>query len=120
MGNRKNIGVEVGSILVFALGVFALVSLVTFHSADPSIFSEGSAVALNACGRVGAYLASFFLNCFGMGGFLLPAAFFFIATTIHNRVGWVPVLGVLGGMSIAVSSFTVLLALQWKFLSYGG
>src|SRR4051794_18229065 len=110
MGNRKDIRVEVGSILVFALGVFVLFSLATYHSADPSFFSNSVSVSHNACGRVGAYFSSIVLNCFGLGAFLFPAALFFIAATIHKRGGWVSVLATLSGMSVAMSSFTVFLA----------
>lgn len=120
MGNRKNIGSEVGSIVVFALGIFTVVSLLTYHGADPSLFTNSVGVPHNWCGRVGAYLSSFFLNYFGLGAFLLPAAFFFIAVTIHRRAGPVIVVGTLSGMIVAVSSLTVFAALQWKYGSYGG
>lgn len=120
MGNRKNISAEVGSILVFALGVFALVSLLTYYSSDPSLFSNSATIPLNSCGRVGAYLASLALNCFGLGAFLVPAALFLIAATIHRREGLVPVMGTLGGMAVAMCSLTVFLALQWKYWPYGG
>src|SRR4051812_43287335 len=99
MGNRKNIVVEVGSILVFALGVFALTSILTYHSADPSMLSQVIDSPRNACGRVGAYFSSFVLNCFGMGGFIVPAALFAVAATIHKRTGWLSVLGALGNMA---------------------
>src|SRR6476469_2588449 len=105
MGSRKNVAIEVGSILVFALGVFTLIALLTYHSTDPSLLTQAKGVAENACGRVGAYLASTVLSCFGMGAFLVPAAFFFVAATIHKKEGMVRVWGTLGGMSIVVSSF---------------
>jgi DNA segregation ATPase FtsK/SpoIIIE-like protein len=120
MGNRKNIAVEVGSILVFALGVFSLFSIVTYHSSDPSMFTYSAGLPLNACGRMGAFISSAILHFYGMGAFLLPAALFFIAATIHRGDGLVPVIGTLGGMSVAVSSLTVFLALQWKYWNYGG
>ncbi len=120
MVNRKNIVVEVGSICVFTLGVFTLFSLTTYYGADSSLFSSGTQLPHNYCGRIGAYIASAGLNYFGMGGFLLPASLFFIAATIHKRGGIVSILGTIGGMAIAVGSLTVFLALQWKYWTYGG
>src|SRR4051812_40896108 len=120
MGNRKNIAAEVGSIVVFALGILALFSLLTYHGADPSLFSNATRIPFNYCGRVGAFLSSATLSYFGLGAFLFPAALFFISATIHKQEGAVPVLGTLGGMAVAVSAFTVFFALQWKYWSYGG
>ncbi len=119
MGNRKNISVEVGSLFVLALGVFTCVALVSYHATDPSFFSSGVEVPLNACGRVGSYLAAALLNVFGLGGFLFPAAFGFIAYSIYESESSVKIVSILGSMTAAVSSFTVFLALQWKSWSFG-
>ncbi|MGZ3697981.1 MAG: DNA translocase FtsK, partial [Bdellovibrionota bacterium] len=121
MENRqRSLAVEVGSIFVFALGVFALFSLATYHPGDPSVFSNAHGVAQNACGRVGGYLASFTLQCFGLGAFLIPAALFFMAAGVHRREGSLKVFATLGGMAVAVISLTVFLALQWKYWPYAG
>src|SRR5689334_14788198 len=113
MGNRKNISVEVGSIVVFALGLFATLALVTYRANDPSLFSIAAGAPHNACGRFWAYFSSIMLNFFGLGGFLIPASLFFITATFHKRQGAVPVFGILGRMTVAVSALTVFLALQW-------
>ncbi len=55
-----------------------------------------------------------------MGAFLLPAALFFMAATIHKREGSTRLIGTLGGMTIAVMSLTVFLTLQWKYWPYSG
>ena len=119
MGNRKNISVEVGSIFVLGLGLFICVALFSYHAADPSMFSSGLDIPLNACGRVGSYLAASLLNVFGLGAFLFPAALFFVASSIYRGEGRVKVAGILGSMTAAVSSFTVFLALQWKSWTFG-
>ena len=116
----KNLIAEVGSILIFALSIFVLITLVTYNSGDPSMFSNGKGIAHNACGRMGAYLASGVLQWFGIGAFLLPAALFFISATIHKREGSVRVIGTLGGMAVAVMSLAVFLSLQWKYWPYSG
>ncbi|MGK5089736.1 DNA translocase FtsK 4TM domain-containing protein [Bdellovibrionota bacterium FG-2] len=118
--NGKSLGVEGASILVFALGVFTLCAMLTFHPSDPSLFTSTHVAVQNACGRVGAYLAAALLQCFGMGSFLLPAALFFIASSIHRREGGLRVFGTLGGMSVAVMGLTVFLGLQWKYWPLGG
>lgn len=120
MGNRKNIGVEIGSILIFALGIFAFFSLATYHSADPGLFSRAVPLPQNACGRIGAFLASQSLNWFGLGAFVLPVIFLAAAAAIHKREGSIRFVMTLAGLSASVVSLTVFLALQWKDLSYGG
>lgn len=120
MRSRKNIVIEVGSIFVFVLGVFTLFALISYHGSDPSLLTQARGDAKNSCGRVGAYFASSLLEWFGMGGFLIPAALFFVAASIHKKEGLAKVLGTLGGVSIAVSSFTVFITLQWKYWYYGG
>ncbi len=116
----KNLPNEVGSILVFASGLFALAALLTYHPGDPSFFSNASSAAKNACGKIGAYVASGMLGYFGMGAFLFPAALLFIAAAIHKREGVVRLLGTLGGMAISVMSLTVFLTLQWKYWPFAG
>lgn len=117
---QKSISVEIGSILVFAFAIFALTALATYHPTDPSFFTASTAKVANACGRVGAYLASGFFECFGIAAFLVPAALFFIAASIFRREGGLRVLGTLSGMTVAVLSLTVFLTLQWKFVPYAG
>lgn len=117
---QKSISVEIGSIFVFAFSIFALTALATYHPTDPSFFTTSTAKVANACGRVGAYLASGFFEFFGIAAFLVPAALFFIAASIFRREGGLRVLGTLSGMTVAVLSLTVFLTLQWKFVPYAG
>lgn len=119
MVNRKNVLIEAGSILIFTGGVFALTSLFTFHTGDPLLFSPTQGAAQNSCGRVGALLASWAFDCFGLGAFLVPGVFFLGATTLHRREDWVKVTGTFGGLAVALSALTVFLSLQWKYWAYG-
>lgn len=111
---------EVVSILFFGLGAFVLVALVTYSPSDPSFFTNSNEPARNACGRVGAFISSLFLECFGVAAFLIPAVFLFMAATAHKREGSVRLVGTMGGMSMAVTAMTVFLTLQWRFWEYGG
>jgi S-DNA-T family DNA segregation ATPase FtsK/SpoIIIE len=116
----KHLLSEVGSLSVFALGIFTLFALLTYVPGDPSVFSNSHGAVQNACGKVGAYVAALILQCFGMGGFLLPAAIVFIAAAIHKREGSIRLFGTLGGMTVAVMALTVFLTLQWKYWPFAG
>ena len=116
----KPIASEAGSIVIFALAIFLTAALLTYWPTDPSFFSNSTSAAHNACGKVGAFLSSLFLECFGIGAFLTPAALFFLAATVFKREGTTRFLGTLGGMTVAVMSFTVFLTLQWKYWPYAG
>ena len=119
-GADKHLGSEAGSIVLFGLSIFSLFALITYNSADPSFFSNSHSAALNACGRMGAYLSSAMLQTFGLGAFLIPAAIIFIAAIVHKREGSVRVVGTLGGMTVAVISLTVFVTLQWKYWPFSG
>ena len=71
-------------ILIFALAVFMLVSLVTYHSSDPgwSHLINAGTVA-NAGGRVGAWIADFFLYLFGYLAYLFPVMLCFISWSCY-------------------------------------
>ncbi|MEK6580716.1 MAG: DNA translocase FtsK 4TM domain-containing protein, partial [Bdellovibrionota bacterium] len=116
----KKHGVELGSIAILALCVFTFFSLVSYHPGDPSFLSNSSSPAQNLCGLVGAELSALILQWFGMGAFLIPSAFLFVAATLHRREGSARIFGTLAGMSLAVMSLTVFLSLQWKYWPMGG
>ncbi len=68
-------------IIAFTAALFVLLSLMTYHSTDPgwSHPSLSSAHALNAGGRVGAYIADAFYWFFGFMAYLLPICFAYLA-----------------------------------------
>lgn len=116
----KDLGREAGSLIVFALGLFTLLALITFHPHDPSVFSNVRDVAHNACGKVGALFASSLLQFFGLGAFLVPAGFFFVATTLYQGESSVKIFGRVGGIAITTLSLSVFLTLQFKYWPYSG
>lgn len=123
--SEKRIWAEIGSVFVFSLGVFILAALFTYHSTDPSFFGSRSSGAdwnsvRNACGRMGALVVSLLFEVIGVSSFLIPAALFFIATSIHKREGSLRVAGTLSGMMVSVLSFTVFITLQKKNWEFGG
>lgn len=69
---------EVGAILLFALGLYLLISFLSYSSADPTLFdspSDSSPVA-NLGGRIGANLAEAGFQLLGLAAPLLPFLFF--------------------------------------------
>lgn len=71
-------------ILIFALAVFMLLSLVSYHRSDPgwSHLINAGQVA-NAGGRVGAWLADLFLYLFGYLAYLFPLMLCFISWSCY-------------------------------------
>jgi DNA segregation ATPase FtsK/SpoIIIE, S-DNA-T family len=68
---------EVTGFLLLAAGVLALLSFASFHPSDPSWNTvAGDIPTENLIGPVGAYLADFFLQAFGLAAFLIPALTF--------------------------------------------
>jgi S-DNA-T family DNA segregation ATPase FtsK/SpoIIIE len=111
---------ELGSVALFAFALFSLFAIWTYAPQDPGFFSSSNAPIQNACGKVGAYLASLMLQCFGLGSFVLPAAIGFVSASLYKREGWVRIVGTLGAMTTAVISLTVFLSIQWKYWPYSG
>ena len=116
----KRLGIEVLSILMLGAAVFTIAALFTFNPKDPSWFMATSAKATNACGWVGAYLASILLHAVGFSAFLVPAAFLFFAATLHQREGFGKFSGIFSGMTIAALALSVFVALQWQTWTYAG
>ncbi len=65
-------------LISIASALFLLISIATYHDADPSWLSSGAhAKALNLGGRVGAWFGSVFLNLFGYVAYLFPVLILF-------------------------------------------
>lgn len=118
--NKKNPVTEVLSILFFGSAAFSIVSLMTYHPNDPSLFTQTSQNAQNLCGWVGAYFADVLLQAVGLSAFLIPAALFFLAAIAHYKEGLFKTLGTFFGMMITVLALSVFVTIQWKFWPYQG
>jgi len=111
---KKGISTELVTIGVTAIGVFLWIAIFSYHSQDASFFTQSTEVSLNACGRVGAYLASLLLQFFGMGAFLIPVGFLFVASNLHSKETFGKSLFSLAGISVSVIALTVFLSLHWQ------
>ncbi len=116
----KSLVLDAATLTLLALAVFSLAALITHHPADPSLFSNSTKPALNACGWLGAGLSAILLQTIGLGSFLIPAALLFLAGTLYERDSFSKVASSLAGMFVAVTAFTVFVTLQWKYLPYSG
>ena len=117
---EKNLGVEIGSILIFTIGIFIALSLFSYEAGDPSFLSSASHIPKNACGRVGAALASGLLSFIGLAAFLVPIAFFVLSGVLHRHANLVQLAEALGGMALSTISIAVFLSLHSKSWFFGG
>ncbi|MEL5849119.1 MAG: DNA translocase FtsK 4TM domain-containing protein [Candidatus Igneacidithiobacillus chanchocoensis] len=108
-----------GELWIFFLvltGVFAGIALLSFHPFDPSWFNSGRGEPVrNWGGTLGAELAAFLVQTFGLAAWLLPFAFLAHAWSWFRRVhrqAPLPRLRTFGGL-LLLSSISVLGALLW-------
>ena len=87
-GNELSLKNEILGILALFLSFFLIFSLVSFTPLDPSFFrSAYGRVVYNFGGRVGAELAAFLFNLFGMASALfILIALFLTAFFLFNRI----------------------------------
>jgi len=78
---KKSYSGEITGILLILLAAFILLSLISYHSFDPSLTTGSSAERdiRNYGGRVGASLSKGLFQLFGLGSFVLPLILFYIS-----------------------------------------
>jgi len=111
---KKGLSIELGTIVVTAFAIFLWVSIFTYHSQDPSFFTQSTEAVMNSCGQVGAYLSSIFLQFFGLAAFLIPMGFLFVASHLHSKDGLAQSFSSLAGISVSVIALTVFLSIHWQ------
>ncbi len=70
---------ELTGFLLLLLGLVILLSLVSFHTQDPSFDTASDARPLNLVGYPGSYLSDLFFQAFGAAAFLFPLLSFLLA-----------------------------------------
>jgi S-DNA-T family DNA segregation ATPase FtsK/SpoIIIE len=111
---KKGMSIELGTIGMSAFGLFLWIAVFSYHSQDPSLFTQSTEAVLNSCGMVGAYLSSLILQFFGIGAFLIPVGFLFVAAHLHSKDTAARALSSLAGLSVSVIALTIFLSLHWK------
>lgn len=92
---------EIIGILLFFLVIFSLISLLSYHQADPSIHNTGGDAAVhNLFGTLGAHVAGVLVGLFGLGAFWVPlllllASIHFFSSQSRKTVVHIVVGGVL-------------------------
>jgi S-DNA-T family DNA segregation ATPase FtsK/SpoIIIE len=113
---------EITTLCLFGLAVLLLLSLVTYNSSDPTLFtaSSGQRPVQNAVGIVGANLAAILLVAVGVSAYWLPAFFLFGALGLFlPRVISRPLL-LATGCTLLVIASSGLAGLYWPALQLWG
>ncbi|PLX89219.1 MAG: cell division protein FtsK, partial [Desulfuromonas sp.] len=72
---REHLQKEITGLLWLALGLFLLLSLLSFNNGDPSFNNNLAPQAIsNFCGRVGAYVADLLYQLLGLPALFIPLA----------------------------------------------
>ncbi|MCS6817612.1 MAG: DNA translocase FtsK [Blastocatellia bacterium] len=96
---------EILGLLLLAIGVIFLLSVLSYHPEDPSwnVLTSRSSVQ-NKVGRVGAYLADFWLQMLGLAAFGVPALLFGWAwAKLRSRPLRAPLMKGLGWMGVLLA-----------------
>ncbi|HYP25826.1 MAG TPA: DNA translocase FtsK [Blastocatellia bacterium] len=108
----KSLANEVLAVVLVAAAALLMLSLVTYDPKDPSWNAEGpKQEVVNLIGVVGAYLADFFLQLFGLGALVIPVLLVLIAArAFFSDRAEVPVPKVIGAtlLLVALSGFLAL------------
>jgi S-DNA-T family DNA segregation ATPase FtsK/SpoIIIE len=113
---------EIVGILLVAMGIFLLLSLISYDPIDPSFFSYTSSKVRNIhnwMGIVGSYLSSFLFQGFGFSSFLIPFVLSVFAFSFILRWEWkYPSMKLVGWLVILLATSS-LLSLWFKPLYQG-
>jgi len=108
---------EIVGILLVAMGIFLLLSLISYDPIDPSFFSYTSLKVRNIhnwMGIVGAYLSGFLFQGFGFSSFLIPFVLSVFAFSFILRWEWKYPSMKLVGWSVILLATSSLLSLWFK------
>ena len=112
---------EITGILLFFLVIFTLISLLSYHHADPSIHAAGAAGPIhNLFGTIGAQVAGLLVGLCGLGAFWMPPLL--LLASLHffsnqsRRALW-PI--VIGGILLLIATGSLLSLKQNHYLLFG-
>ena len=112
---------EIIGILLFFLVIFTLISLVSYHPADPSIHTaKASGHVHNLFGLVGAHVAGFLVGLFGLGAFWVPVLLLISSIEVFGSGSKRSILRNLsGGMLLIITTGSLLAFQQNHFILFG-
>jgi S-DNA-T family DNA segregation ATPase FtsK/SpoIIIE len=110
---------EVVGFLLLLTGLALLLSLVSYHTQDPSLNTVSNARPLNLVGYPGSYLADLFYQTFGATAFLFPLLTFLLSWKwIRSDAFEAGGVKVVGAVTLTLATSAVLSFLPWQL--YGG
>jgi S-DNA-T family DNA segregation ATPase FtsK/SpoIIIE len=112
---------EVTGFLFLAAGVLVLLSLISFHPADPSWNHVGGNLPTrNLIGRFGAHLSDLLLQAFGLGAFVFPLLVFALGWKwIRSEAVNAPAIKLIGSVTLVASACGVAALLpQWRLFEH--
>ncbi len=112
---------EIIGILLFFLVIFTLISLLSYHHADPSIHNAGGTGPVsNLFGTVGAHTAGILIGLWGLGAFWVPILL--LLASVHffsDQSRQVLVTIVVGGLLLLCTTGSLLALKQDHFEIFG-
>lgn len=111
---------EVFGIIFIFLGVFSLLSLITYQHSDPSIFTKSNHHPANYGGLLGANLAEILIQFAGLSSFIFSILCFSFAARLFQGIGLTKLVNNGIWILIAILSGSTLLSLQVSPVEYGG
>jgi S-DNA-T family DNA segregation ATPase FtsK/SpoIIIE len=109
---------EVVGFLLLLAGLVLLLSLVSYHTQDPSLNTVSSARPLNLVGYLGSYLADLFYQTFGATAFLFPLLTFLLSWKwIRSEAFEAGGVKIVGAVLLTLASSAVLSFLPWQLYS---
>ena len=113
---------EITALCLFGLALLLLLSLVTYNSSDPTLFtaSSGQRPVQNVVGIVGANLAAILLVAVGVSGYWLPTFLLFGALGLFLPRAITRPLLLATGCTLLVIASSGLAALYWPALRLWG
>lgn len=114
---------EVIGVILFALGLFLLLALISYDPRDLAVLKKGLTSpqpVVNLVGKAGALISELLFFTLGVGALLLPLISFFYALRLFFEAGFrFKVVELLGFMTFTIV-LSSLLALKYKYISLFG
>jgi len=110
---------EVIGFVLLSLGLVVLLSLVSYHTQDPSWDTAAESQPLNLIGYPGSYAADLLFQAFGATAFLFPLLMFLLAWKwIHSEVLESGLAKIIGSVILTMGASAGLAFLPWRM--FGG
>ncbi len=116
----KQVKHEFWGIVFLFLGLFSLISLISYQHTDPSLFSKTNQLPTNYGGKIGANVAEVLIQLGGSAGFLFSFLCFSFCIRLFQGQGIYQLAGNILWIVLAFFSTSSLLSLQMDRFSYGG